>query len=119
MVTVFYLWRRNKPIWFAAIPMVIMVIMPAWALLWQMFNDPTGWFWPLAAMAKGEESWAWSNTHLLFTVGLTTFGLQIWMVIEAITMFAKAKGVLEEALPPLPDTPRSAVAGVGADARSC
>ena len=29
MVTVFYLWRRNKPIWFAIIPMVIMLIMPA------------------------------------------------------------------------------------------
>jgi len=32
MVTVFYLWRRNKPIWFAAAPMVVMLIMPAWAM---------------------------------------------------------------------------------------
>ncbi len=119
MVTVFYLWRRNKPIWFAAIPMIIMVIMPAWALIWQMFNAGTGWFWPLAAMARGEAAWAWSNTHLLFAVGLTTFGLQIWMVIEALAIFAKAKGVLEQGLPPLPDHPPRAVSGVGADARSC
>ncbi|MBC8351486.1 MAG: carbon starvation protein A [Planctomycetes bacterium] len=119
MVTVFYLWRRNKPIWFAAIPMVIMVVMPAWALMWQMFNDATGWFWPLAAMAKGDEAWAWANTHLLFAVGLTTFGLQIWMVVEAINMFARAKGVLEEGLPPLPSDSQNVIAGVGADARSC
>lgn len=119
MVTVFYLWRRNKPIWFAAIPMVIMVIMPAWALIWQMFNDATGWFWPIAAMAQGETAWAWSNTHLLFAVGLTTFGLQIWMVVEALTMFARAKGVLEESLPPLASDRVAASAALGADARSC
>ena len=43
MVTVFYLWRRNKPIWFVVIPMVIMIIMPAWTLCWQLFNSETGW----------------------------------------------------------------------------
>ena len=32
MVTAFYLWRRNKPIWFLVPPMILMVIMPAWAL---------------------------------------------------------------------------------------
>ncbi|MBP85666.1 MAG: carbon starvation protein A [Planctomycetaceae bacterium] len=124
MVTVFYLWRRNKPIWFAAIPMVIMIIWPAWALLWQMFHIPespavpAGWFWPLWSMISGETSWDWSNTHLLLAVGTATFGLQIWMVIEAILMFPRAKGVLEEALPPLPKG-RTAMAAVGADARSC
>lgn len=127
MVTVFYLWRRSKPVWFAAIPMVIMIIWPAWALTWQMFHaapldQPTvspGWFWPLWAMISGEAEWAWSNSHLLFAVGLATFGLQIWMVIEAILMFPRAKGVLEEALPPLPAKSQLAMAGVGADARSC
>jgi carbon starvation protein len=117
MVTVFYLWRRNKPIWFAAIPMVIMVILPAWALLWQLFNAAAGWFWPLLAMISGDQAWAWSNTHLLFIVGVATLGLQIWMVFEACLMFPRAKGVLEEALPPLPTKP--ALAAVGADARSC
>jgi carbon starvation protein len=37
MVLVFYLWRRRKPIWFAAIPMVFMLIMPAWD------RKPAGW----------------------------------------------------------------------------
>ena len=43
MVTVFYLRRRNKPIWFAAAPMVLMIVLPAWALIWQMFNADSGW----------------------------------------------------------------------------
>lgn len=90
MVTTFYLWRRNKPIWFVAIPMVIMIIMPAWALSWQLFNPDTGWL-P-----------NWQDKFLLLTVGLITLALQIWMVIEAAVMWPKAKGVLEPALPPLP-----------------
>ena len=99
MVTVFYLWRRNKPVWFAAVPMVIMIIMPVWALWWQMFNADSGW-WP-----KGR--------YLLFTVGLTTMLLQVWMVIEGVLVWRTAKGVIEETLPPLPAT--TTVAG----ARSC
>ena len=41
MVTVFYLARRNKPIWFVVLPMIVMIIMPLWALLWNMFNPET------------------------------------------------------------------------------
>jgi len=88
LVTVFYLWRRNKPIWFAAIPMLIMIIMPAWALWWQMFNPDSGW--------------CWTRNYLLFGISLAVFGLQVWMVVEALLVWRKAKGVLEEALPPLP-----------------
>lgn len=98
MVTVFYLWRRGKTIWFAAIPMCIMLIMPAWAMLWQMFHgaagtDPGGWFWTM------EKNW-----HL-FTFGCILLGLQIWMIIEGILIWPKARNVLEEALPAL--TPNS------------
>ena len=38
MVIAFYLWRRGKPVWFAVLPLVAMVVMPAWAMLWQMFH---------------------------------------------------------------------------------
>ena len=127
MVIVFYLWRRNKPIWFAAIPMVIMIILPAWALLWQMFTTaplkpdgpPGGWFWPLYGMISGEAPWAWNNSHLLFGIGLSAFGLQIWMVAEALLLWPKAKGVLEKELPAL-TTGQPALATAGDDAgRSC
>jgi len=101
MVTVFYLWRRNKPIWFALAPMILMLIMPAWALLWQLFHQPSGWFWPLWNMLSGRTAWEWQNTHLLCGIGIAMMALQIWMVIEGILLWPKAKGVLEEALPPL------------------
>ena len=87
MVTVFYLRRRNKPIWFAAAPMVLMIVLPAWALIWQMFNADSGW------LPKGN--------YLLLGIGGAVMVLQIWMVIEALLMWPRVKGVLEEALPPL------------------
>jgi carbon starvation protein len=87
MVTVFYLWRRNKPIWFALVPMVLMIALPAWALAWQMFNEQTGWLT--------------RENYLLLSIGAITMGLQVWMVIEGLLVWRRAKGVLEEALPPL------------------
>jgi carbon starvation protein len=113
MVTVFYLWRRSKPIWFAFAPMVVMLIMPALALLWQLFNESSGWFWPLLQMISGESAWDWSNSHLLFAIGLATLGLQIWMVVEGLLVWRRAKGVLEEALPPL-ETGKAAIQTSGA-----
>ena len=91
MVIVFYLWRRNKPIWFAAIPMAIMLIMPAWALIWQLFNSENGW------LATGNES----PNYLLGSIGIGTLCLQIWMIIEGLLILPRSRGVLEEMLPPL------------------
>ena len=104
LVTVFYLWRRNKPIWFAAIPMVIMVIMPIWALLWQMFNGHSGWWW--------------NGKYLLVGIGLAVMALEAWMVVEAALLFPKAKGVAEEALPPLVLGPKADPALASSGGRS-
>jgi carbon starvation protein len=99
LVTMFYLWRRNKPIWFAVVPTLMMIGLPAWALLWQMFNATTGWYH--------------TENHLLMGIAAAVMALQIWMVVEALLMWPRAKGVLEEALPPL--EPRPDLAG----GRSC
>jgi carbon starvation protein len=88
MVTVFYLWRRNKPVWFAFIPMVLMLILPAWGLLWQMFHPEFGW-------------WQ-SGDYLLLAIGFAVLCMQIWMIVEGILVWPQAKGMLEVALPPLP-----------------
>jgi carbon starvation protein len=88
MVTAFYLWRRNKPVWFVVIPMIFMIVLPGWALIWQLFNGTSGWWW-----TEGKL--------LVAVIGSFTLMLQIWMVIEAILIWPKAKGVIEEALPPL------------------
>ena len=86
---------------FAALPMLMMLLMPAWALLWQMFN--------------GDSGWLWNQKYLLFAFGTLIMGLQIWMVIEAALMFPRAKGVLEKQLPPLTMEPALADSG----GRSC
>lgn len=78
MVIVFYLIRRNKPLWFAFLPMVVMLLMPAWAMLHQMFVPETGW------LAKGN--------YLLFGFGIIVESLQVWMVIEGILAWRNARG---------------------------
>jgi len=100
MVTVFYLWRRGKPIWFIAAPMCVLLVMPAWAMLWQMFNAETGWL--------VKQNW------LLLCMGGAIVALQVWMIIEGLLVWRKAKGVLEEALPPLKTTTATIDSG-----RSC
>ena len=116
MVTVFYLWRRNKPVWFIVIPMIIMIVMPAWALIWQLTNAETGWL-----VRVGDSGWQWSfsNHKLLAAIGLITLGLQVWMVWEAVLMWPRAKGVLEESLPPLSTLSKSAKKLQASGGRSC
>ena len=109
LVTVFYLWRRNKPIWFAVIPMAIMLLMPAWALIWQMFNETNG-FW---TKAFAEDSI--NQVEMIkFVFAAFILVLQAWMVIEALLVWKKAKGVLEEALPSLSPSQMASEGG-----RSC
>jgi len=109
MVTFFYLWRRGVPAWFIAVPACIMLVMPVWALGWKMFN-PDGW-WFTATWATEQGRWQF----VLFGIGIATIALQVWMIVEALLMIPRAKGVLEEALPPL--EPRPAIAAAGG--RSC
>jgi len=87
MVTVFYLWRRSKPILFAVVPMLLMLALPAWAMTWQLFNSDSGWLL--------------HEKYLIGGIGLGVMGLQIWMVIEGLIVWRRARGVLEPALPPL------------------
>ena len=115
MVISFYLWRRNKPVWFVIAPMLLMCVLPIWALGWQLLNSNSGWFWPLWQVMMGEAPAVWQNSHLWCGIGMATLGLQIWMIAEAILLWPRAKGVLEEELPPLPKARLTPTAG----GRSC
>jgi carbon starvation protein len=97
LVIAFYLWRRKKPIFFLVIPLVFMLIMPAWAMFHQLFVG-----------SEGQTAWvaAESKNWTLILIGLATLLLEAWMVVEAVLLFPKVKGVLEAPLP-----------GVGASAR--
>jgi carbon starvation protein len=83
LVISFWLWRRQKPVWFIVLPTVFMLIMPAWAMLLQIGD------------------WWSAKSYLLVFIGGVTLLLEAWMIIEALLMWPRAKGVLEEALPPL------------------
>ena len=110
MVTVFYLWRRGKPVWFVVLPMILLIIMPAWALCWQLFSTemiddkPIGWIW------------SFQDHKLLGSIAIITLGLQVWMVVEGVLMWPKAKGVLED---PLPSLEGSATKLRASGGRSC
>jgi len=90
LVITFYLWRRGRAIWFLAIPMIFMLIMPVWAMTYQLWEAP-GW---LLTAREGFPDH--KPNYLLGSIGLATIALEIWMIVEAIKIFPKAKGVLEE-----------------------
>ncbi len=106
LVTLFYLWRRNKPVWFLVGPTVIMLILPVWGLSWKMFHPQYGW-------------WAEGN-FLLLGIGIIVLSIQIWIVAEGVSIWRRARGVLEEALPPLATAERpTAIGQAVAGGRSC
>ena len=78
-------------------------LMPAWALLWQLFNSESGWLWQ---MFNSESGLLRRDKFLLVVFGATILGLQVWMMIEGLLVWRRARGVLEETLPPLPATQR-------------
>lgn len=84
LVITFYLWRRQTPIWFLVPPMIFMLIMPLWAMIWQVFVGDTG-----------NPSWLGQGNWLLVGIALFTVLLEVWMIIEAINLFPRARGVIE------------------------
>lgn len=87
LVITFWMWRRNLPVFFVAIPTVFMLLLPGLAMGIELFK-PNGWL--------ALQQW-----HLVF-IGLATMALEIWMITEALIAWPKAKGVLETPLPKLP-----------------
>ena len=66
--------------------MIVMLVMPAWAMLHQMFDPQIGWLF--------------TGKYLLFGFGVVVEGLQIWMVAEGVIAWRNARGNYPE-LPPL------------------
>ncbi|MBS3809795.1 MAG: carbon starvation protein A [Desulfobacterales bacterium] len=69
LVTTIYLVRKNIPSFYAAIPMVFMIIMTGWAMLLNLQNFFNSGNW------------------LCFFIGACIMVLEIWMIIEAIIYF--------------------------------
>ncbi len=87
LVICFWLWRRNKPIWFAFLPMIFMLIMPLVALAMQIFWGD-----------GSSGSWIADGRWVLIAVGLATLALEAWMIVEALLLMPRVRGVVEEGL---------------------
>lgn len=84
LVILFWMWRRNLPLWFVAFPAFLMLVLPAFALISQLFI--------------GDNAWV-NGTHpnyLLATIGFITLALEAWILFEAVAAWPKARGVLEQ-----------------------
>ena len=79
LVIAFYLWRRNIPVWFIVIPMIFMLIVPAWAML----TDLPKW------IRSDDPNW------IVVVIGISTLVLEVWMLMEAFLMWPKVKGITE------------------------
>lgn len=85
LVILFWMWRRKLPIWFVAIPAAFMLVLPAIAMVAQLFAGDAAWL-------TGKNP-----NYLLATIGLVTLALEAWILVEAAKAWPKAKGVLEGA----------------------
>jgi carbon starvation protein len=83
LVILFWMWRRGLPIWFVAIPAIFMLILPATAMIMQVFIGKGAWL-------TGENP-----NYLLSTIGIATLALEAWILVEAAKAWPKAKGILE------------------------
>ena len=81
LVVAFYLWRRGSPVWFLVVPMILMLILPAWAMGLQAFI--------------GDGSWLAQENWLLVGIAVITMALEAWMIVEAVQLFPRVKGVIE------------------------
>ena len=91
MVAFFYLARRSKPLAVIAVPMMLMLLMPAWAITYDLMFH-----------------WIPDGNIVLSSFGLGILALQLWMIIEGVMMWRRARGVLE---PPIEVAGAAAVAG--------
>ncbi|MBX3421939.1 MAG: carbon starvation protein A [Pirellulaceae bacterium] len=85
MVGTFYLWRRNKQIALLAIPALLMMLIPGWAMTYSLVYD-----------------WIPQRNWILIAFGSSILALQMWMFLEGVLMWRRARGVLEPQLEPLP-----------------
>jgi len=83
IVIAFYLLRHRRPVWFLVPPMLLMLVIPNWA------------------MAEQLQDWLREGKWLLVAMSAAVQILQIWMIIEAALLWRRVRGQLPAPLPSL------------------
>jgi carbon starvation protein len=87
LVVSFYLRRRKLPSWIASLPMVFMLVIPAWALFYNI------------------DAWLSGGSFGLVVIALVMLTVELWLIIEGVLLWGRIRGVLE---PPVePSSPAS------------
>lgn len=81
LVIIFWMRRQKLPIWFVVIPAIFMLILPAWAMSYQIFVQALG----------STKSWVQQKNWLLVSIGVTSLALEAWMIVEALIAWKALK----------------------------
>lgn len=74
LVIIFWMHRQRMSIWFMVLPAVFMLVLPAWAMAYQIFGQAIG----------SNQSWIDQERWLLVGIGSASLVLEAWMIIEAL-----------------------------------
>jgi len=77
-----YLYKKRKPLWVTIPPLLFMGVVVSWAMFLKLYQF------------QKEKNW------LLYAVGVAVASLTIWLVVEAVVVFARGRPPEE---PPAPD----------------
>ncbi|MGB0993259.1 MAG: carbon starvation protein A [Akkermansiaceae bacterium] len=81
LVILFWMKRHKLPVWFVAVPAFFMLVLPAWAMAYQIFVQAVGM----------QGSWISEERWLLVGIGIGALILEIWMIIEGSIAWKKIK----------------------------
>ncbi len=74
LVILFWMRQQKMPIWFVVPPAIFMLILPIWAMGYQIFVAAIG----------SDQSWIDKQQWLLVSIGLSAIALELWMIAEAV-----------------------------------
>ena len=79
LVIIFWMRRQRMPVWFVTIPAFFMLVLPAWAMAYQIFGQAVG----------STQSWIEQERWLLVGIGTISLILEAWMVVEGAVAWKK------------------------------
>ncbi|MEM9588975.1 MAG: carbon starvation CstA 5TM domain-containing protein, partial [Planctomycetota bacterium] len=98
MVAVFYLGRRSKPLAALAVPMFVMMLMPFWAITYDLWYNWIPAKEVVVINADETIQTVMKRDWVLIAFGTSILGLQVWMAVEGLLMWRKAKGIIEPSI---------------------